>query len=204
MNQPIYQKIVPLTVEEFYAIYSDKDERYELIDGIAYMMASPNTEHQSLSMFLSSELMNFFKGKKCRPFAAPYDVFLNESPKDKNGKLIKNKRVKGTVVQPDLMVICDKDKIKPDGCHGAPNFVIEIMSISTKDKDKGPKLFKYFKTGVKEYWIIDPDEETISVLKFNSEGKKAEIEVFHFNDKVKSHIFDGLEIDFADFSSKWL
>jgi len=200
MNEPISQKVKLLTVEEFFAIYSDKEERYELIDGIAFMMAAPSTVHQDLSMFLSIEIGNFLKGKKCKVFAAPYDIFLNESPKDKDGKLIKKKRVKGTVVQPDLIVVCDKEKIQPDGCHGAPDFVIEIASISTKDRDKSIKFHKYFSSGVKEYWIIDPEEQIGAVYIFNLEGKKAEVYPFTFDDKVKSHVLEGLEIDFAEFN----
>ena len=200
MNEIINQKISLLTVEEFFAIYGDKEERYELIDGIAYMMAAANTEHQSLSLFLTLKIGNFLEGKKCRLFAAPYDVFLNESPKDNNGKLIKNRRVKGTVVQPDLMVICDKDKIQSNGCHGAPDFVIEILSISTKDKDKGPKLHKYFSSGVKEYWLLDLEDEKITVFNFTPGRRKVEFDEFTFADKVKSHVLEGLEIDFSLFS----
>ena len=201
MNEPINENLMFLTVEEFFAIYGDKDEYYELIDGIPYMMAAPNTGHQGLSSFLHIEIGNFLKGKKCMVFAAPYDVFLNESPKGADGKPIKNKRTKGTVVQPDLMVICDRDKIKPDGCHGAPDFVIEIESVSTKNNDKFLKSRKYFSSGVKEYWLIDPDEETVSVYKFSVTGKKskkAELQTFTFEDKVKINIFEDFEIDFKE------
>ena len=104
---------------------------------------------------------------------------------------------KGTVVQPDIMVICDKDKIKQDGCHGAPDFIIEILSTSTGDKDKGPKFYKYFSSGVKEYWLVDPDEEIIYTYKFNRNEKQSERKSFAFNDKFKSRVFDGLEIDFS-------
>jgi len=197
MNEPITQKITLLTVEEFYAIYGNKEERYELINGIPYMMAAPGRVHQELCTFLFGELFNFLKDKKCKVFVAPFDVFLNESPKDKNGKPIKNKRTKGSVVQPDLMVICDKEKIKPDGIHGAPDFIIEIASLSTKDRDKGDKLYKYASSGVKEYWIVDPSEELIRVYKFEPRSKKAEVTDFTFKDKIKSHVLDGLEIDFS-------
>ena len=200
MNEPINQKITLLTVEQFFALYSGKNERYELIDGIAYMMAAPSTGHQAVSFFLSTEIGNYLKGKKCRPFAAPYDVFLNESPKDETGKLIKNRKTKGTVVQPDLMVVCDKDKIKPDGCHGAPDFIIEITSLSTKDKDESLKHYKYFTSGVKEYWIVDPEEKIITVYQFILDSKKAEVEMFTFGDKVKSYVLEGLEIDFTNFN----
>ena len=199
MNEPVIQKIKLLTVEEFFAIYGDNDERYELIDGIAYMMSAPGTEHQSLSMFLSIEIGNFLKGKKCKVFAAPYDVFLEESLRDENGNLIKNKRTKGTVVQPDIMVICDKDKIKKDGCHGAPDFIIEIVSESSKEKDRHLKARKYFKSGVKEYWVVDPEEELVYAYKFDIEKKKSEGEIFTFDDKIKINALDGLEINFAEF-----
>ena len=197
MNSPIEQNLIPLTVEEFFAIYGEENERYELIDGIPYMMAAPGTVHQELSMFLSIEISGYLKGKKCKLFVAPYDVFLKESPTDESGKPKKNKRVKGTVVQPDLMVICDKEKIKHNGCHGAPDFIIEIASLSTREMDKGYKMRKYASTGVKEYWLVDPAEEKISVYKFKQKGKKAEVADFTFKDKVKSHVLEGLEIDFS-------
>ena len=186
-----------MTVEEFFAIYGTEDGRYELIDGIPYMMASPNTGHQEISLFLTLEIGNFLKGKKCKLYVAPYDVFLNESPKDEVGKAKKNRRVKGTVVQPDLMVVCDSEKIKPDGCHGAPDLAIEILSISTEDKDKGLKFHKYFSSGVREYWLIDPAGEYINVYSFTPGSKKYKGELYSFEDKVKSHVLDGLEIDFA-------
>ena len=202
MDNPFNQSVVLLTVEEFEAIYGNYDERYELIDGIPYMMAAPNTSHQSLIVFLTLKIGNFLSGKKCRVFVAPYDVFLNESPRDDKGKIKKNRRVKGTVVQPDLMVICDKNKIKPDGCHGAPDLIIEIASMSTKDKDRGIKFHKYFSSGVKEFWIIDADEQTGAVYNFNLARKKAEVEPFTFDDKVKSHVLEGLEIDFTELDSE--
>ena len=198
MDEQINQNTTFLTLEEFSAIYSEKDERYELIDGIAYMMSAPSTIHQDLIIFMTLLIGNFLKGRKCKLSIAPYDVFLNE-----NNKLKKNKRVKGTVVQPDLMVICDRDKIKPDGCHGAPDFIVEIASLSNKkneDKDYSLKLYKYFSSGVKEYWIVNPKNKIISVYIFNSENKKSELELFTFEDKVKSHVLEGLEINFAEFS----
>ena len=192
MNAPINQKIYFLTVEEFFAVYGKKEERYELIDGVPYMMAAPNTGHQGLSMFLSIEIGNFLKGKKCRVFAAPYDVFLNENKK--------NRRVRGTVVQPDLIVVCDSDKIKHDGCHGAPDFVIEIISESTKDKDESLKLYKYLSSGVREYWLVNPEEQTVQVYhRPKSAIKKTTVATFEFGDIIKSHVLEGLEINFAQY-----
>ena len=199
MDSASEQKIVLLTIEEFSAIYGNSEERYELIDGIPYMMAAPATVHQGLSMFIGGELYNFLKGKKCRVFAAPCDVFLTESPRDEAGKVKVNKRVKGTVVQPDLVVICDEKKIKRDGCHGAPDLIVEILSESTKDKDTGVKFHKYHSSGVREYWVIDPDEETIEVYGFKPGSRRYRAESYGFGDKVKSHVLDGLEIDFKEF-----
>jgi len=102
------------------------------------------------------------------------------------------------------MIICDNEKITPDGCHGAPDFIIEINSPSTHGNDKAPKLYKYLFNGVREYWIVNPyEEQKISVCTMNKENNRIEIDMFNFDDKVKSKIFEGLEIDFAEFSSKW-
>jgi len=199
MDSASNQKIVLLTIEEFSAIYGNREERYELIDGIPYMMAAPLTVHQGLIVFMTLAIGNFLKGKKCRVFVAPYDVFLNESQRDEAGKVKVNKRVKGTVVQPDLVVICDEKKIKRDGCHGAPDLIVEILSESTRDKDTGVKLYKYHASGVREYWVIDPDEETIEVYSFKPGSRRYRMETYGFGDKVKSHVLDGLEIDFKEF-----
>ena len=202
MDSASNQKIVLLTIEEFAAIYGNREERYELIDGIPYMMAAPLTVHQGLIVFMTLAIGNFLKGKKCRVFVAPYDVFLNESQRDEAGKVKINKRVKGTVVQPDLVVICDEKKIKRDGCHGAPDLMVEILSESTRDKDTGVKFHKYHSSGVREYWVIDPDEETIEVYSFTPGTRRYRAESYGFDDKVKSHILDGLEIDFKEFDLK--
>jgi Uma2 family endonuclease len=201
MDAPISQKIAFYTIEEFFEIYGEKDERYELIDGIPYMMAAPNTDHQALSMFLSIEIGNFLKGKKCRVFAAPYDVFLSESKKSESGIFSKIRKIRGTVVQPDLIVVCDPDKIKPDGCHGAPDLVVEIISESTKTKDESLKLYKYFSSGVKEYWLIDPKEQTVQLYhKQKAAGNKATVDMLDFGGTIKSRVLDGLEIDLAQFA----
>ena len=115
-------------------------ERYELIDGAAYAMAAPNTEHQQISMVLSAKLFNYFEGKTCRPFAAPFDVrlFYEEDESD------------DTVVQPDLVVVCDPEKLGKEGYRGAPNLVIEILSPSNTAIEMYRKLELYRSAGVKE------------------------------------------------------
>ena len=118
------------------------DERWELINGIAYSMSpAPKIRHQRLSMLLGSVIFDFLKDKTCEAFSAPVDVKLDDS----------------TVVQPDLLVVCDKDKLDEKGCNGAPDLVVEILSDSTAYKDLTEKRLLYERAGVREYWIINPD-----------------------------------------------
>jgi Uma2 family endonuclease len=145
---------IPKTDQKY--TYSDylgwpKDERWELIRGVAYSMSpAPNTEHQRILMKLSAEFYLFLKGKPCEVFPAPFDVRLL---KDK-GKV--NDDSIDTVVQPDISVVCDASKIDKKGCIGAPDLVVEILSESTAGKDQGEKLELYEKHGVSEYWVVDP------------------------------------------------
>jgi len=127
--------------------------RYELIDGIAYLMSAPNIAHQRLSMDLSIQFGIFLKGKSCEAFAAPFDVCLFGKGDDDD-----------TVVQPDIVIICDSSKLE-DGkkCNGAPDMTVEILSPSTTGRDRLLKLDKYLRAGVKEYWIIDPEYKGVTV-----------------------------------------
>ena len=127
----------------------DDDVRYELIDGVPYMMASPSTEHQRICSELHGQLWAFLQGKPCRPFTAPIDVRLNINKGD------------DTVFQPDIMVVCDHSKIDKKSINGAPDFVIEILSPSTSRHDTFIKLNKYLWAGVREYWVVNPDEKTV-------------------------------------------
>jgi Uma2 family endonuclease len=128
-------------------------ERYELIGGVAYAMSSPNTAHQAISMELSRQIANYLHGKPCRVFSAPFDVrlFFEEDEND------------DTVVQPDISVICDPKKLGPEGCRGAPNLVIEILSPSNSGIEYLRKLNLYLKAGVREFWIVSPDDKTVQV-----------------------------------------
>ena len=122
----------------------DDNIRVEILDGIVYMMASPTEWHQSMVLGLGSQLNNFFDGKPCKPYVAPFDVRL--FPQDDLGDK--------TVVQPDLLVVCDKSKIKPRGINGAPDFIIEVMSDSSEGHDMITKRKLYESAGVREYWIV--------------------------------------------------
>ena len=169
-----------------YADYKDWElkpgERFELIDGVAYAMSAPSTAHQAVSMVLSAEFYNYLKGKKCTVLAAPYDVrlFYEEDESD------------DTVVQPDLIVVCDAEKLGPEGCRGGPDLVVEILSPSNTAIEMNRKLKIYMKAGVREYWIIDPEQKCVVIYRFN--GDRNGIFNVRNNDVLKTELFPGLEI----------
>lgn len=134
----------------------DEDVRYELYNGLPVALASPSSFHQMISRDLLSQLYAFLKGKECQVFSAPLDVRLFEKRENTPEEIF-------TVVQPDLMVVCDKTKIDRRGIRGAPDMVIEIASDSTRRIDRLTKLNIYQRAGVKEYWIIDPGTHIVSV-----------------------------------------
>jgi Uma2 family endonuclease len=115
------------------------------------MSPAPNWKHQQISAYILSVLFNFLKGKPCKVLAAPVDVRLNPAEND------------DTVVQPDLLVVCDSSKLDDHGVVGAPDMVIEILSPSTAKRDKVLKFNAYRQAGVMEYWIVDPSSQTLAV-----------------------------------------
>jgi len=136
----------------------DEGERYELIYGEAFAMSGPNTRHQAISVELSSQFHTYLRGKPCQVFYAPYDVrlFYEEDESD------------DTVVQPDIMVICDKTKIASEGCRGAPDLVIEILSPSNTALEMERKRALYRRAGVREYWVVDTRDNRITVYCFKN------------------------------------
>lgn len=168
-------------------IYTIKDiyelpdgERAELIDGKIYYMAPPSTKHQRLVHFFDREIGNYIQNHKgeCEVFPAPFAVFLNGNENDKD------------YVEPDISVICDKNKITDKGCNGAPDWVIEIVSPSSKPTDYFTKLFKYRTVGVREYWIVDPLKKQIFVYRFEQET----MEEYAFSEDVPVGIYEGFTI----------
>lgn len=137
-----------------------EDERWELIDGYAYNMSpSPTAGHQDKAFDLGRHLGNFLENSPCKVFTAPLDVYLDENEFSEK---------EPTVVQPDVMVICDPEKIKKDGIHGAPDFVAEVLSASTAYRDFGVKKELYEHCAVREYWLIQP--ETCTVYQYLLDG----------------------------------
>ena len=163
-------------------LFWDTYIRYELIDGIAYAMASPSARHQGISWELSGLIYEFLKNKPCRAFSAPFDVrlFPREDNKDT------------TVVQPDILVVCDPSKLS-DGksCKGPPDVIIEILSDSSVIMDRKVKAEKYREAGVREYWIVNTD--TLEVLVSVLSGSRYVSTVY--KDSVPSTVLHGLTID---------
>ncbi len=153
--------------------------RAELIDGQIFYFASPRTIHQRLQAELFYTLLHHVKMSegRCEVFVAPMSVKLVDDGKN--------------YLEPDIIVICDSDHILDDGCHGAPDLVIEIVSKSTSKRDYGIKMLKYRTAGVKEYWIVDPIRETVMVSWFEDETQN---ELYSLHDEIEFHLFPGLKV----------
>lgn len=164
------------------------DEMVELIKGKVFRSAAaaPRKIHQTISVRISSKLFNFLEGKSCEVFPAPFDVRL---PK----KSLKNEDV-DTVVQPDISVICDKSKLDEMGCIGAPDLIIEILSPGNNKKELQNKYEVYEESGVKEYWIIHPDERTVMTYTL-VHGKYSPSKLFTLGDFIDSKVVEGFRLD---------
>lgn len=172
------------TIEDIYSL--PDGERAELIDGQIYYMAPPTRTHQRMVLSLAT-LINEYIDKdmrKCEVDIAPFAVFLNS--RDRKGV---------DYVEPDIVIICDKDKLDDKGCHGAPDWVIEVVSLDSKVMDYYTKPSIYNLAGVREYWIVDTEIERIMV--YDMEHDEAPV-FYSFTDKVKVNIYDDFEIDFAE------
>ena len=171
-----------ITLEQYENL--PEDIRAEVFEGQIYYMAGPSQVHQTILLELSSALNAYAKNKKggCRVFIAPFDVKLSTSPL--------------LLVQPDIMIICDKDKLDGKRCNGAPDFIIEIVSPSNPSDDYIRKLYYYKNYGVQEYWIVDPTSQTVLVYIFEQDSFN--VRQYSFQDKIKVNIYDDLWIDFAE------
>lgn len=161
-----------------------EEERIELIDGKIYYMLTPTKKHQELLLRLSMRFGNYLHGKSCDVYFAPLDVRIDLDLE------------KDSVVQPDLVVICDDEKLDEKGLNGAPDLAIEVLSKSTASKDKIIKYNKYLSVGVREYWLVDPIREMVMVNIFNS--GRYELETYFKGDVIKPTVFDNLYINVSD------
>ena len=170
-----------VTLEQYEAL--PENVRAEIFDGQISYMSSPSQSHQIISMELSTVLNTYLKSKNgsCRVFHAPFDVKLSDTPL--------------TIVQPDLMIICDKNKLDRKRCNGAPDFIIEIVSPSNPADDYIRKLYYYKNAGVREYWIVDPRRKTVTVNYFEADIVSVQ---YPFDSVIKVNIYDDLLINFSE------
>lgn len=157
--------------------------RAELIDGQIFYFAAPKIIHQRLSGKLYRKIGDYIEKNQghCEAFYSPVTVRLEENNKNH--------------LEPDIIVVCNPDKIKEDGCHGAPDLVIEIVSKSTRRQDYGIKVLKYRTAGVREYWIVDPMKQTVMVYWFEDEEENC---LYGMRDEVESHLFPGLKVKLTE------
>lgn len=177
-----------VTYEEFLELVEASDQRFELIDGVVYNLASPSFKHQHIIHEVHGVFYNWFKGKNCVPLTSPFDVTFFKAEDNI------------CVVQPDIIVMCDREHVDKEGRYkGIPLLVIEVLSPSTRSKDMLKKLDLYKQCGVREYWVIDPKHEQIMVYSLENNdisdsrtySKAAETHVI-------SSFFDGLQVSLED------
>ena len=191
-NAPIrkYPRQGSYTLTDYYAL--PDEQRVELIDGVFYDMSAPSSPHQLVGGEVHRQISNFLRDKKgtCVPFMAPVDVQLNKDEK--------------TILQPDVLVVCDRTKITRRCVVGAPDFVMEVLSPSTMKKDIIIKLMKYWNAGVREYWMVDMEDETVTKMLFSPPGaedgrREPFHRVYNFDEPVPVGIFqDQLSINFRE------
>lgn len=170
------------TIDDYMAL--PDDERVELIDGVFYDMAAPRTLHQLIGSEIHITIRDYIRRNKgkCIPLSAPTDVQLDCDNK--------------TIVQPDVMVVCDRDKFKFGRVYGAPDFVVEVLSPSTAKRDGTLKLSKYCNAGVREYWLVDPKRKRVVVYDLENDAFPT---IYTFNDEVPVGIFKGMcVVDFKE------
>jgi len=185
---------MPSNVERF--TYADlltwpADERWELIDGVAYKMAydlspTPSRHHQQIVTALSAQFYNYLEGKPCEVFSAPFDVRLPKPAEDGMSAT--------TVVEPDVTVVCDPEKLDDRGCLGAPTLVVEVLSPDTATYDQREKFHTYERAGVPEYWIISPFGQNLQVFTLDATGHYGPPTVYGKDEEVPVGVLPGLVI----------
>ena len=169
------------TIDDIYAL--PEGERAELIDGQIYYMAPPSRKHQRIILSMSRSIADYIDSKNgpCEVDIAPFAVFLNGS----SNKIY---------VEPDISVICNRDKLTEQGCNGAPDWIIEVVSPSSKRMDYYIKLFNYRTAGVREYWVVDPEKSRILAYSFESDN----VAEYTFSDSIPVGIYPGFSITLSN------
>ncbi|HBV85858.1 MAG TPA: Uma2 family endonuclease [Desulfosporosinus sp.] len=165
-----------------------EDERWEILDGIAYMQAAPSPIHQEILASLLAQLHHSLSGNPCKVYPAPFCVRLMDDDKKKNDEI-------KTIVEPDLSIVFDETKIDETGYNGAPDMVIEIISPSSIKMDRFIKFNSYEKAGVKEYWIVEPVGKLVNVFVLQDDQRYGRPETYTENDEIRLSIISDLVID---------
>jgi Uma2 family endonuclease len=172
-----------VSYEDFIRMTEVSEHRYELINGDVYFLASPLYPHQKAVKEIFGEFYIWFRDKKCEPLAAPFDVTLAKSEKNI------------CVVQPDILVLCDTEKIAGNGKYsGIPSLVVEVLSESTSSKDNVTKLELYMSVGVQEYWLVNTEQKEIYIYVFNDKNIR-HIYSYSGKQRAESSCFKGLSVD---------
>ena len=173
----------------------DEGERIEIIYGEAYMMAPPLRVHQQVLFSISRKIADFLDGKTCEIYVAPFAVrpFAEDGDRPEDVD---------TMVEPDITVVCDPSKLDKYGCKGAPDLVIEILSPSTRTHDLRVKYQLYQKAGVREYWIVDPENQTVQVFTPDETGFYGAPEVYTAKAVVPVSLWENFSVDLADIFAK--
>lgn len=169
------------TIEDIYAL--PEGQRAELIDGVIYNMTPPNRIHQKLIGELYFTIKNYIKSKNgsCDIYPAPFAVFLDANDE--------------TYVEPDISVICDKSKLDERGCNGSPDFIIEVVSPSSRKMDYSTKMVLYLNAGVREYWIVDPAKERTTIYRFEEDTAPT---IIPFVQPIQVGIYNDLNITISE------
>ncbi|MFZ7103390.1 MAG: Uma2 family endonuclease [Peptococcaceae bacterium] len=182
-----YKATRKISYEEYLTLINSSEQRYELIDGEIYLLASPGFNHQVIVNEIAWNFNNYFRGRACRTLTAPLDVrlfgYATKFEEDPN------------VVQPDVIVICDEDKVNEDNRYeGIPTLIVEVLSPFTKGKDMVTKLNLYMKSGILEYWIVNLENKSIFQYSFSRERELDSLINLEEGDIISSTNFEGLEI----------
>jgi len=167
-----------------------EDERWELINGVAWDMSpAPDRRHQGISGQLFKQIIIYLENKTCEIYAAPFDVLLPEFGETEEDDV-------SSVVQPDILVVCETEKLTDKGCTGAPDWIIEIQSPFTSKKDMDHKFHLYEHHGVREYWIVDPGNRYVHVYALDDKGRYGEEPQVYLEDAtISCTVIEGLAID---------
>lgn len=168
----------------------EENVRAEIINGEVFLMAPPVRIHQEIIAELTRQLGNYLMGKRCRVYPAPFGVRLFEKDEDAPKDV-------DTMVEPDISVICDRSKLDKHGCKGAPDLIIEILSPSTRRHDRLTKYNLYQQAGVREYWIVEPENQSVQVFLQDGSGLLKIHEDYGREDIAKVNVLDGCFIELS-------